>query len=183
MVTKPIINTEKEHRLVKEALQQDLEDKDQKINKLEIKNIELNNKVNSLLANNLKLQEHQTQNEQTSNFIDQNAEHLEQDYKSPSFQFHVTDSQSQRFLRGKEDENHPEFDQRRFLVGFDSRSRRLTAPGPARSEKMVNAKWFRDPSQGDLRSEQLYSVQNYKDSYFKGLIGVYSKINHKNKNL
>jgi hypothetical protein len=56
-VTKPIINTEVEYKLVKEALQQDLDDKNNKITKLENANLELINKVNDLMAKNLDLHE------------------------------------------------------------------------------------------------------------------------------
>jgi hypothetical protein len=57
VVTRPIINTEVEYKLVKEALQQDLEDKNEKINKLESANNELRNKVNNLMAANINLHE------------------------------------------------------------------------------------------------------------------------------
>ena len=52
IVTKPIINTNIEYKLVQQALQQDLEDKTKKINRLENANIELMNKMNNLISNN-----------------------------------------------------------------------------------------------------------------------------------
>lgn len=56
-MTKPIINTEAEYKLVREALQQDLKDKNDKISKLESDNLELINKVNNLMEKNLDLHE------------------------------------------------------------------------------------------------------------------------------
>lgn len=56
-MTKPIINTAAEYKLVREALQQDLKDKNDKISKLESDNLELINKVNNLMEKNLDLHE------------------------------------------------------------------------------------------------------------------------------
>jgi len=102
-VTKPIINTEVEYKLVKEALQQDLDDKNNKITKLESANLELINKVNDLMAKNLDLHEKKLESQKSQ------RQENEKEQTVPNMDSLMSFQRNQQMVK-KKFKKYPEYD-------------------------------------------------------------------------